>query len=131
MKVNLLLPSMLLILLAGCTSPEKLICRNWKVDDISFGPPQNDFEAKIQQTLKEEVPKLGFAFKSDSAYTATSKDGVGKGRWWLIDNKKGVAMIADGYQTNSNILKLTKTKFIFRNKDHQVKFVCSPIQEKK
>ena len=114
--------------------PDKLICRAWKVDAVDFGTPKSDFEAKIQQTIKEMVPTLSFTFKSDSIYTGGKNEQPITGKWWFTNKKKGIVMVSDNQETNGRIITLTKTKLIIDNtgpQGNKIKFILSPATTKK
>jgi len=119
-----------LVALSGCTSPEKLLCRSWKVDNVDFSPPKSDFEARIQKSVKDMIPSLSFTFKRDSTYTGGNKAEPTTGKWWFTDNKKSLVLTNAQEQTNSKIITLTQKKLIMNNTGPQgnaIKFTMSPL----
>lgn len=117
--------------LSGCTSPEKLLCRAWKVDAVDFSPPKSDFEARIQKSVKDMVPSLAFTFRRDSTYTGGNKAEPTTGKWWFTDKKRSLVLTNAQEQTNSKIITLSKTKLVMNNTGPQgnaIKFTMSPLE---
>jgi hypothetical protein len=123
--------SVIIILLAGCTSPDKLICRTWKVDELNFPPAKNDFDAKIQQSVKEQLHSIRFTFNADSTYQGGGKEGLNSGRWWFTDNKKAIIMLTGKINNHATILTLSKSKMVLCNTEQGIKFNCSPAKATK
>ncbi len=119
-----------ILLLSGCSTPEKLICRTWKVDKVDFNAPKSEFEAKIQQSIKQMVPDLRFTFKHDSTYVGGKEGTPTTGRWWFINKKKAIVMTSEEQQTNGKIITLNKTSLVIDNtgpQGNEIKFVLSPV----
>ena len=116
--------------LSGCTSPEKLLCRTWKVDSVDFNQPKSEFEAKIQKSVKDMIPELVFSFRRDSTYTGGKKDEPLTGKWWFTDKKKGLVLTNAQQQTNGKIITLSKSKLVMDNTGplgNDIKFTLSPV----
>jgi hypothetical protein len=118
-----------ILLLNSCSTPEKLICRTWKVDKVDFNEPKNEFESKIQQSIKQMVPDLRFTFKRDSTYIGGKEGTPLTGTWWFTNKKRGIVMTSAEQKTDGKIITLSKTSLVIDNtgpQGNEIKFVLSP-----
>jgi hypothetical protein len=125
----------LILLLAACNSTEKLICRTWKVTDISFNTTLGDFDVKMQKQIRKQLmTDVTFTFKRDSAYILHKQDSVYRGKWWLWADKKTFTTYNELAAGNSDIVSITKKQMVFKVTDPAGKvmtFTCVPTTGKK
>ena len=129
---------LLLFALASCSSPAKLLCRTWKIDDVQFKDSLNT----LTQSQKDLVSKslksdLLFTFKSDSTYLVRNSGNTTTSKWWFTGNKKVNTLYTqgdDGKIVKSKINKVTKTYLQFESEGQEKQsflFTCSPTKDSK
>ena len=129
---------LLLFALASCSSPTKLLCRTWKIDDVQFKDSLNT----LTQSQKDLVSKslksdLLFTFKVDSTYLVRNAGNTTTSKWWFTGNKKVNTLYTqgdDGKIVKSKIYKVTKTYLQFESEGQEKQsflFTCSPTKDSK
>ena len=118
-------------LVAGCTSPQKLLQQTWKIDDIVFIDSLNTFTADQKKNMLTELrSSFSIHFLADSIYTATNQNKTLEGRWW-VDKRRKILYTKnhkDGLVV-SKIYELDKTHLKFETSNQEyLTFIysCSP-----
>ena len=127
---------LLLCILAACASPQKVLMRTWKIDDIVFIDTLNPYPAKEKQMLTNKLKKtVQFTFLSDSAFQVRSGDEVVNGKWWLSADKKSLfTTTGDKGLVEAKIYEVKKSLFKFETAsgiNQTFIFSCSPVTDKK
>lgn len=129
--MKFVVPALLLCFIAACSSPQKLLQQEWKIDDVQFIDSLNTYTAEqkgnISQSLKTS---FGIRFKPDSVYVATHLNKTITGKWWFSKNGKTLYTnnILDGTIV-SKIHELSKDRLEFETTNSEKQtyiYTCSP-----
>ncbi|MDB5282267.1 MAG: hypothetical protein JWO06_1342, partial [Bacteroidota bacterium] len=96
-----------LFLLSSSNSPEKLICKTWKVEKITFDEKPGLFTAEQRQGIADQLIKNAtFSFQKNGTYTVTTNDINTSGSWFFVPGKKGFHTESDGIKADFKIQQL-------------------------
>src|ERR1700751_3138255 len=100
----------LILLLASCATPEKLISRKWTVVEASVNDSLNPLSQMQKEILNTALTKnVFFTMKPDSTYIVQSNKQIVTGKWWFSANKKTVYTVpGESSKVDAKILKLSK-----------------------
>jgi len=121
----------LILLLASCNPTKKLLCKTWKIEDVTFGGPgRGGYGSQIQEMIKAQVMNFKLDFSKNGNYTIIEKDTSVIGKWWFGPDKKTVYTHGAAGSNNAKLLELTKTRLVVEDADSSGKtttFICSPL----
>ena len=124
-----------LLSLAACNSPEKLICRTWKIEKADFDEAHSSLSADQRKSVSEQLTHSTlFTFKKDSAYVVLTKEGETAGKWKFTADKKGFHSETGAVKVDMAIIQLDKKKLVFEGvavMADKVRFTCVPATNKK
>jgi len=136
--MKILFPALLLLFVASCSSPVKMMCNTWKVDDVQFLDSLNTFTPAQKEMLTKSIKTtLVFTFSADSSYQVRSSGEVHNNKWWLVTTKNGKLFYTttpEGKMAEAKILELKKNYLQFESageENQSFRFTCSPIPAKK
>lgn len=123
-------------LIASCSTPEKMLQRAWKVNDVALIDSSNNLTQMQKEVLSNALRHdVIFSFGADSVYKVSSGGRPSAdGKWYLSADKKTLFTTTREMKVESKILGLTKYYLEFQSKDNNdryMKFSCSPTGEKK
>ena len=121
---------LLLLFLATCSSPQKILMRTWKIDNVDFLDTLNTLSQQQKMMATQELTKnLHFTFLPDSMYQVTSKNEVINGKWWMSADKKTMFTSTKQGDAQSKVIELKKKKFKFESAgemNQTFRFYCTP-----
>jgi len=128
-------PLLLLFLMASCSSPVKMMCRTWKINDVQFLDSLNTFTPAQKEMLTKSLKtNITFTFFPDSSYQVTSSGEVHNSKWWFTAGKNGFYTITpEGKTIEGRILELKKNYLRFESageENQNFRFTCSPVISK-
>lgn len=108
------------LLLSACNTTEKLLCRSWKVADVTFDPQNTlnltpEKKAIMINQLKDTTV---ISIRRDKTYTFRLPEKTISGTWKLEDNT--IVTTTDMTVSKSVIRKLDKTTLIIESGDNNI-----------
>lgn len=82
-----ILAGCLLVAMAACNTPEKMLCRKWTLTDVDFNEKELGYTAEQKpEMVKQMRDSCLFNFKKDHTYSARLIAGTDTGRWRFSKN---------------------------------------------
>lgn len=135
MRSTYLFSFILLLMLASCSTPEKLLCRTWRPTDIDFDETQLSYDPSMKGEIIQQLKDtLVLTFHKDHTYRLQLPDRAERGTWRFNDTNDTL------YTNNENSGGLTKinslTKEFLNVESHDkngmdMKFIFQPVKTKK
>ncbi|HLP21879.1 MAG TPA: hypothetical protein VK174_16310 [Chitinophagales bacterium] len=119
--------------LASCTSPQKMLCRTWKVDEVYFGENNSGMAPAMQEAIANSLKStVTFTFMPDSSYKIVSKGEVTTSKWWFSKDKKTIFAVDPSGQTVESKIEGLKARYFkinFPANNGRPGYVltCSPV----
>lgn len=120
-----------LLLLAACSSPQKLLLKSWKIDEVVFIDSLHAFTTEQKQNISSELKNsFDITFLADSSFHVHHNGKLIKGTWFYDAKQKLIySNTPDEGRAASIVYELTKERLKFEtgNAEHQ-RFIysCSP-----
>lgn len=125
-----LLP-LLLLLIAGCTSSNKLLLHTWRVNEVTFVDSLNTLTDLQKKNLSVDLKKnLQFTFYHDSAFQVRNANDVVNGKWWLSTDRKILFTQMQGQITPAKVYEIKKGLLRFESAgEYNQTFIfdCLPV----
>jgi hypothetical protein len=127
---------LLVILFAvSCSSPQKLLMQEWKVDTVEFIDSLNTLTPAQKTSLTENLKnKVRFTFLPDSVFQVKNENEILKGKWWLSKDKKHLVTDINGKSAEAEIYLLKKKSFRIESEgelNQTFIFNCIPVTNTK
>ena len=124
--------------IASCSTPQKLICNTWKIDEVQFLDSLNTFTPSQKEMLTKALKtNLNFTFLPDSTYRVVSGGETHNSKWWMTTGKAEKILYTvtpEGKIAEGKIIELKKNFFRFESNtevNQGFLFTCSPATTKK
>ena len=123
------------LFLAACSTPQKLLLKSWKIDEVEFIDSLNAFTAEQKQNIRSELKNsFDLTFLADSSFTMHHNGKLLTGTWFYNAKQKLIySNTPNEGKAISTVYELKKDffKFATGNSEHQ-RFVysCSPANIK-
>ncbi len=120
-----------LLFFAACSSPQKLLLKSWKIDEVIFIDSVNTFTPQQKQNISSELKNaFDLTFLADSTFHVHHNGKLLKGTWYYdVKQKLLYSNTPDEGRAVSKVYELKKDLLTFEtgNADHQ-RFIysCSP-----
>ncbi len=123
----------LLLLLCACSSPQKLLLKSWKIDDVVYIDSLNTFTPEQKQNISSELKNsFDITFLADSTFHVHHNGKLIKGTWFYDTKaKKLYSNTPEEGKAVSTVYELKKDllKFETGNDEHQrFIYTCSPAK---
>jgi hypothetical protein len=118
------------LLLSACNTTEKLLCRSWKVADVSFDPQNtlNLTPEKKAMMINQLKDTTVISIRKDKTYTFRLPEKTISGTWKLED--KTIVTTTDMTVSKSLIKRLDKAALIIESNDNNIPitYILTPVQ---
>ncbi|MCX6199606.1 MAG: hypothetical protein NTY88_10375 [Bacteroidetes bacterium] len=124
-----------LLFLTACSSPQKLLLKSWKIDEVVFIDSLNAYTAEQKQNISSEFKNsFDITFLADSTFLVHHNGNAIIGTWFYDAKQKLIySHTPNEGRAVSTVYELKKDffKFATGNSEHQ-RFVysCSPASAK-
>lgn len=131
---NILAGTFLLVLLTGCNTPEKLLCRNWRLVDVEFN--ENEYQLTAEQKpqmIQQLRDSCLFVFNKNHTYSFKLPQRIETGVWEFSRKKDTIytRMEHGGSTSKINVLsKIALDVDSYTGNAGKIHYVLAPLETK-
>lgn len=125
--------SVVLLCMASCNTPEKLLCRSWRPTYVDFDEAKLYYDPAIKADIVAQLKDtLLFVFNKDHTYSVRMPDRVERGTWRFSAKHDTIFTNNENSGAYSKVNSLTKEFLNVETHDKngmEMKFILKPVAE--